>query len=60
MLGNWLQLAQKKMKEEEKALGREDYFPGMQKKASIIKEMTFPAYSTPGEAAAWKAPREGG
>lgn len=50
----------KKMKKEEKDIGREGYYPGMQKKANIIKEMAFPAYSTPGEAAAWQVPREGG
>lgn len=60
VLGDWLQLAQKKTKKEEKDIGREGYYPGMQKKANIIKEMTFPAYSTPGEAAAWQVPREGG
>lgn len=48
------------MKKEEKDIGRERYYPGMQKKANILKEMTFPAYSTPGEAAAWQVPREGG
>lgn len=53
-------LKKKKMKKEEKDIGREGYYPGMQKKANIIKEMAFPAYSTPGEAAAWQVPREGG
>lgn len=47
------------MKKEEKDIGRERYYLEMQKKANILKEMTFPAYSTPGEAAAWQVPREG-